>query len=61
MFKERFKDTKQVIEKPLKKEIQHNGKRIIGQTAIYKTLHKKLKIEKRTTLKSRVNSCTPEG
>ena len=39
------KGTKRVIEKPLKKEIQHNGKRIIGQTAIYKTLHKKLKIE----------------
>ena len=45
MFKERFKDTKRVIEKPLKKEIQHNGKRTTGQTAIYITLHKKLKIE----------------
>ena len=32
MFKERFKDAKRVIKKPLKKEIQHNGQRKTNHT-----------------------------
>ena len=43
---EEFEDTKEVIRiRKTKKNIQHNGHKKKGPTAIYKTLHIKLKIE----------------
>ena len=42
---ERFEDTKGVIRICKSKDRQHNGQKKKGQTTIYKTLHKKLKIE----------------
>ena len=42
---ERFEDTKAVIRICKSKDKQHNGQNNKGQTTIYKTLHKKLKIE----------------
>jgi len=45
MFKKRFKDTKWVIKKPLKKEIQHNGQRKKNNRTNSKLIYKKLKIE----------------
>ena len=42
---ERFEDTKVVIRICKSKDRQHKGQKKKGQTTIYKTLHKKLKIE----------------
>ena len=47
-----------------KKDRQHNVQMIMtkGQTTIYKTLHRKLKIEQtRTPLKPEVDAGAPEG
>jgi len=45
-IKEEFEDTKGIIRiRKSKKNRQHNGKRTKGQTTIYKTLHRKPKIE----------------
>ena len=45
---QKFEDTKGVIRSRKSKNKQYNGqkKRTKGQTMIYKTLHRKLKIEK---------------
>ena len=63
MFKERFKDAKRVIKIPLKKEIQHNGQKKNNNrtNSNLQNITQKTKDRKRTTLKTRVNSCAPEG
>jgi len=46
IIQEEFEDTKGVIKiRKLKKDRQHNDQKKKGQTRIYKTLHKKLKIQ----------------
>jgi len=43
---EKLQDTKGVIRSSkLKAHIQHNGQKKKGQTTIYKTIHRKLKME----------------
>ena len=42
---EEFVDTKGVIKHHIWKDRQHNGQQKKGQTAIYKTLHRKLNID----------------
>jgi hypothetical protein len=60
-----FEDVKGVIgSRKSKKDRQHNAqkKKDKTQTSIYKTLHRKLKIEQyELHLKPRVNSGPPEG
>ena len=60
-----FEDAKLVIRiRKSKTNRQHNGKRksAKGQTTIYKTLHRKLKIEEHEPTKSStLNTCAPEG
>jgi len=46
----------------VEKEKQHNAQKTKGQTAIYKTLHRKLKIEQHEPHKKLgMNSGAPEG
>jgi len=45
-MKEEFEDTKEIIRiRKSKKDRQHNGQTKKEQTMIYKTIHRKLKIE----------------
>ena len=60
------KDTKREVirSRKSKKDRQHNGqkKTTKEQTKIYKTLHRKIKIEQQEPYpKPGVNSCPPEG
>jgi len=54
-MQEQFEDTKWVIRNRKLKDSQHNGQRKMtkGQTTVYKTLHRKLKIEQREPIKYR--------
>jgi hypothetical protein len=44
---EKFEDTKEVIRSCKSKDRQYSDQKKKGQTMIYKTLHRKLKIEAR--------------
>jgi hypothetical protein len=62
LLKEKFEDTKVVNRRrKSKKNRQHNGQKK-KEKRIYKTLHRKLKIEQHEPhLIPEVNSCAPEG
>ena len=44
-MKEQFEDTKWVIKSRKSKDKQYNGQKEKGQTMMYKTLHRKVKIQ----------------
>ena len=57
---QQFEDTNMVIRCRKSKEIKIQWPIENGQTMIYKTLHRKLKIKQHTPHKHWMNSCVPE-